>query len=282
MPIFIIARLTFLEAVRRKIALAAFLLGLAFLVLYGLGFHFITTETDLPTDNGPTASLLRTQVYNFLTSAGLYAVNFLSLAMGALVSADTLAGEISSGTIQALITKPVRRSDIVLGKWLGFAGLLFLYLALMSGGVLGNVYFQSRYQVPHVGQGLAVMYLVSVLMMTITLACSSTFSTLATGGIVFGLYGLAFIGGWVEQIGAILQNETAKNIGIFSSLLMPTEALFRRAAYEMTSPTAQALGISFGPTFVISVPSPAMVTYSMIYLVVMLALGVWRFSQRDL
>lgn len=282
MPIFIIARLTFLEAVRRKIALAAFLLGLAFLVLYGLGFHFIITESELPTNTGPTANLLRTQVYNFLTNAGLYAVNFLSLAMGALVSADTLAGEINSGTIQALITKPVRRSDIVLGKWLGFAGLLFLYLALMSGGVLGNVYFQSGYQVPHVFEGLVAIYLVSVLMMTITLACSSTFSTLATGGIVFGLYGLAFIGGWVEQIGAILQNETAKNIGILSSLLMPTEALFRRAAYEMTSPTAQAMGISFGPTFVISVPSPAMVTYAGIYLVVMLVLSIWRFSRRDL
>lgn len=277
-PILIIARLTFLEAVRRKIALAAFLLGLAFVVLYGLGFHFITTETNLDTD----PELLRVQVYNFLTNAGLYAVNFLSLAMGALVSADTLAGEIGTGTIQALVTKPVRRSEIVLGKWLGFAGLLAVYLALMSGGVLGNVYFQSGYRVPNVAQGLVVMYLVSLLMMTITLACSSTFSTLATGGIVFGLYGLAFIGGWVEQIGAALQNETAKNIGIFSSLLMPTEALFRRAAYEMTSPTAQALGISFGPTFVISVPSPAMVTYSIIYLAVMLMLGVWRFARRDL
>ncbi len=282
MPIFIIARLTFLEAVRRKIVLAALLLGLAFLALYGLGFHFIIAETGLSTENEPTANLLRAQVYNFLTNAGLYAVNFLSLAMGALVSADTLAGEIGTGTIQALVTKPVRRSEIVLGKWLGFAGLLVLYLALMSGGVLGNVYFQSGYRVPHVPQGLTITYLVSLLMMTITLACSSTFSTLATGGIVFGLYGLAFIGGWVEQIGAALQNETAKNIGILSSLLMPTEALFRRAAYEMTSPTAQALGLSFGPSFVISVPSPAMVTYSVIYLGVMLGLGLWQFSRRDL
>lgn len=282
MPILIIARLTFLEAVRRKIALAAFLLGLAFLVLYGLGFHFIITETGLSAENEPAANLLRTQVYNFLTNAGLYAVNFLSLAMGALVSADTLAGEIGTGTIQALVTKPVRRSEIALGKWLGFAGLLALYLALMSGGVLGNVYIQSGYRVPHVPQGLAVMYLVSVLMMTITLACSSTFSTLATGGIVFGLYGLAFIGGWVEQIGAALQNETAKNIGIFSSLLMPTEALFRRAAYDMTSPTAQALGLSFGPSFVISIPSPAMVLYSAIYLGVVLMLGIWKFSRRNL
>ena len=80
----IITRLTFLEAVRRRVALAALLLGVAFLILYTLGFHFITHETGLQAEAGPTGSLLRNQVYNFLTNAGLYAVNFLSIAMAAL------------------------------------------------------------------------------------------------------------------------------------------------------------------------------------------------------
>ena len=44
MPTFVIARLTFLEAVRRRIVLAAFLLGLSFLVLYGAGFYFTRQE----------------------------------------------------------------------------------------------------------------------------------------------------------------------------------------------------------------------------------------------
>src|SRR5688572_2824459 len=87
MVILTITRLTFLEAVRRRVALAALLLGFAFLVLYTLGFHFITHETSLD-DSGPMISLLRNQVYNFLTNAGLYAVNFLAIAMAALVSAD--------------------------------------------------------------------------------------------------------------------------------------------------------------------------------------------------
>jgi Cu-processing system permease protein len=282
MPVFIITRLTFLEAVRRKIALAAFLLGVAFLILYGLGFYFITRETGLPNGSEATAQLLRSQVYNFLTNAGMYAVNFLALAMGALVSADTLAGEIGSGTIQALVTKPVRRAEIVFGKWLGFAGLLALYLLLMAGGILVIVFVLVGYRVPNPVTGVGIMYLESLLIMTITLACSSTISTLATGGTVFGLYGVAFIGGWVEQIGAALKNQTAINIGILSSLIMPSEALFRRAAFEMTSPVAQALGLSFGPSFVISIPSPAMIVYAALYLAVMLALAVRQFGRRDL
>ena len=282
MPTFIIARLTFLEAVRRRIALAAFLLGLAFLILYGAGFYFITRETGVPTGSEPTAQLVRSQIFNFLTNAGMYAVNFLTLAMGALVSADTLAGEIGSGTIQALVTKPVRRAEIVLGKWLGFAGLLALYLLLMAGGVLAIVYLQVGYRVPNPVAGVGIIYLESLLIMTISLACSSTFSTLATGGTIFGLYGVAFIGGWVEQIGTLLRNQTAINIGIVSSLIMPSEALFRRAAFEMTSTTARALGMSFGPSFVISVPSGAMVVYAALYLIAALAVAIRQFSGRDL
>jgi Cu-processing system permease protein len=160
--------------------------------------------------------------------------------------------------------------------------LLALYLLLMAGGVLGIVYLQVGYRVPNPFAGVGIIYLESLLMMTITLACSSLFSTLATGGTVFGLYGVAFIGGWVEQIGAALRNQTAINIGIISSLIMPSEALFRRAAFEMTSPAAQALGISFGPLFVVSIPSPLMVVYAGLYLAAALAFAVWQFGQRDL
>jgi ABC-type transport system involved in multi-copper enzyme maturation permease subunit len=182
---------------------------------------------------------MRNQVYNFLTMSGLYAVNFLTVVMSALISADTLSGEIGTGTVQAIVTKPIRRVEVVLGKWLGLAGLLALYLLLMIGGVMGIVYALAGYTVPNLIRGVLITYIESLLVMSITVACSSTFSTLATGGIVFGLYGIAFIGGFVEQIGAVLKNQVAVNIGIISSLIMPSEALLRRATYEMTSPLIQ-------------------------------------------
>jgi|GEM_PF-598443 len=234
-------------------------------------------EGDTPIDN-----LTRNQIYNFLTMAGLYAINFLTIVMSALISADTLAGEIGSGTMQSLVTKPIRRVDVVLGKWLGFAGLLALYLLLMIGGVLTIVFALSSYSPPNIARGAPIVYLESLLVMTITLACSSAFSTLATGGIVFGLYGLAFIGGFVEQIGAVLKNQVAVNIGIISSLILPSESLLRRASYEMTSPLAQSFGFNAGPLIVVSIPSPAMIVYAALYLLTALAFAIRQFSRRDL
>ncbi|MBL8045353.1 MAG: ABC transporter permease subunit [Anaerolineales bacterium] len=281
-----IAQLTFREAWRRRIALAALLLGVAFLVLYNVGFYFIHTEIESQMANSSPGTMIEAQgvrntMFNFFSTAGLYAVNFLTLAMGAMLSADTLAGEITSGTVQALVTKPIRRTAIVLGKWLGFSILLALYLLLMGGGVLISVWVQTGYILTKPLNGLGLIYLTSLLVMTMTLMLSSRLSALATGGTVFGLYGLAFIGGWVEQIGAALQNRTAVEVGIVSSLIFPSEALWKRAAYEISSPLLQAVA-GFTPFTASSPPSALMLVYAVLYLLVSLWLATRWFKQRDL
>ena len=280
--IWIVARMTFREAIRRRIVLTGLVLGILFLVVYSVGFYMIFTEISRETARGETAfaRVAQSEMSNFLLLAGLYAVAFLSVAMGALLSADTLAGEISSGTIQTIVTKPLRRSDVVLGKWLGFASLLALYLLLMSGGTVLSVFLQSGYLPRNLLSGLSLIYLEALLVMTFSLACSSAMPALATGGMVFGLYGLAFIGGWIEQIGAIFNNQTAVQVGIATSLLFPTEAIWRRATFEMQSALGAVLQMT--PFVTLSVPSLLMLFYAVLYLLVALAAAVRIFQNRDM
>jgi len=281
--IWILAGMTFREAVRRRIALTGLVLGVLFLLVFSIGSRLISTEIAREASlEGGTAyrNVMQTEMSNFLLMAGLYAVTFLSVAMGALLGADTLAGEINSGSIQTILTKPIRRSDVVVGKWLGFAWLLGLYALLMSGGVVLVILFQSGYLPRNMLTGLSLIYLESLLVMTISLAGSSAMPALATGGMVFGLYGLAFLGGWIEQIGALVSNPTAVQIGIVTSLVIPTEALWRRAAYEMQTPLASALGMS--PFGAFSVPSALMVLYAVVYLVIIFAIAVSTFNHRDI
>ncbi len=283
MAVFIIARLTFLEAVRRRILAAASILGVLFLAVYGAGFYFMLRENN-PAYSSPALTLaFKNALSGFMTIAGLYAVCFLCVAMAALLTADTLAGEIGSGTIQSLVAKPLRRSQIVLGKWLGYALLLALYLLLLGGGVIAIAYALAGYTVPQAATGLALMYLEALLVMSVAMALSSSLSTLATGGVVFGMYGLAFIGGWVEQFGAMIPNQTAVNVGVVSSLLMPTEALWHSASYAMTPSLTQVFGQSMGGPFVVlSVPSQLMIVYAVVYLVVAVVIAIRRFGSRDL
>ncbi|MFL7890603.1 MAG: ABC transporter permease [Anaerolineales bacterium] len=278
MTILVMARLTFREAARRRILLAALVLGLIYLVIYALGFYYVDQETTR-SQFGPGLLELN-QIRSFLFMAGLYVVNFLTSTMVVLTSVDTLSGEIASGTIHTLVSKPVQRWEIVLGKWLGFVGMLSLYLLLMAGGTIVLVYFISDYLAPNVLRGLGLMWMNAVLLLGVSLAGGAVLSTLANGVMVFGMFGIAFVGGWIEQFGSYVQNQTAVNVGIVSSLLIPSEALWKRAAYEMQSPIVSALGIS--PFTAASMPSLLMVIYGMIYAILALLLAVRLFSRRDL
>ncbi len=281
--IWVIARMTFRENVRKRIVLTGLVLGLIFLAVFSIGFRMVYINALANPEVMPNETLSRVMVSeatNMLLLAGLYAVTFLSVAMGALLGADTLSGEINSGTIQTIVSKPVRRAEVVLGKWLGFAILLALYSLLMSGGTVFSLWVQAGYLPPNMLAGVSLIYLEALLMMTLALFYSSFLSGLATGGVVFGLYGLAFIGGWVEQIGTVIQNQTVVQVGIITSLLIPSESLWRRASFEMQSPLSSALGISpFGSG---AVPSPLMVVYAVVYLVIVLLSAISVFNQRDL
>jgi ABC-type transport system involved in multi-copper enzyme maturation permease subunit len=279
-PIWICARLTLKEAIRRKIVLVAVLLGIAFLLVYGTGLHFVRRE--MIRDGTINRSLIANQILSFLTLSGLYAVNFMFTLIAVLTSVDTIAGEIASGTIQSLAAKPVRRWQILLGKWVGFVLMLTLYLALMAGGVIGASAAITGYRLNNIPAGVALIWLNGIVMLNVSLLGGTRLSTLANGVIVFATFGIAFVGSWVEQIGAFLDSQAAVNVGIVSSLLMPSEAVWKRAAYEMQSVVSGAAGFANPFTASFSVPSVAMIVYAALYALVALALALWSFERRDL
>ncbi len=278
----VIARLTFKEAARRKILLAALLLGLLFLTVFGIGYHFIIRDLEnSPYSPGP---LQTNQISGFLFQAGLYVVNFLTVMMTVLTSVDTLSGEIQSGTIHTLISKPTKRWEILIGKWLGFVGMISCYLLLMAGGITVIITLRSGYHVPHPINALGLMWLNAIILLSVSLMGGTFLSTLANGVLVFGLFGVAFIGGWIEQIGSFLPDvasrQTAINIGTVTSLILPSEALWKRAAYEVQSPLVSALG--FSPFVATSIPSTAMILYAVFFLGGIVLIAVRLFQRRDL
>lgn len=272
-----ITRLTLHEAMRRRILLAAVIGGGAFLLLFATGFHFVVREMA----RHPNASLFEQRtLLNVLTLAGLYATNFLMIMTAVLLPVDTLSGEIQSGAIQTLASKPIRRRDIVLGKWLGHWLVMAGYLLLVAGGVLLSSRFIGGFMPPHVERGLPLMLLEGTLLLTLSIAGGARLSTVVNGMLAFGLFGLAFVGNWVEQIGTYADNVAARNVGTVASLVMPSEALWQLAASHMQPALMRELGASpFSP---ISVPSLWMVAWAGLYIAVTLLLGVRSFEKRAL
>jgi Cu-processing system permease protein len=279
-----ITNLTFREAWRQKIFWMALVLGIAFLILFAIGFHFILieiTQNSREATRGAAAlKVVEHEVSGLFLILGLFAVNFMIVMMSALTSVATISGEISSHTIQTIAAKPIRRWEILIGKLLGQSIMLLLYVAFMAGGLILEVYLITGYLPPHILPGVGLMMLEGLIVFSITFLGGTYFSTLANGVLVFMLYGIAFAGSWVEQIGAALQSETAIQVGIVASLIMPSEAMWRIASDLMQPVLIRRLQFPLINLF--SKPSRAMIVYAGVYIVVLIALALRHFGKRDL
>lgn len=279
MSVFKIARITFAEARWRKVLWALLVLGLAFLAIYATGFTFMYRDIR----HVASSSVVRfLEPVNFFILAGLYGVDFLVVMLALLTSVDTIAGEIASGTIQTLVTKPMRRWEIVAGKWLGLAVMLSAFAIIMCAALMGIVWAITRYLPPNPVPAVGLIVLEGLVVLTVSIIGGTRLPALANGVVVFMLYGLAFIAGWIEQIGAMLRNSAAVNTGIVVSLMMPSEAMWKRAAYLLQPPFLRELGLDVTPFGAASAPSPLMVGYTILYIVAGLLLAMRWFHNRDL
>ena len=266
----LMAKVTFVEAARRKLLLMAAIAGAAFLALFVTGLRSIQPNVR------PTPQ----EAYGAMTMMVLYAGSMMTALMAALISCDTLSGEIASGTIHAIATKPVNRWCLVLGKWVGFAGMMALYVLYIEGGAMALAWLVRGHVTPHAASALGLLWLQSIVLLSVTMLCSSRLSALTSGACTLGLFGLAFMGGWIEQFGAIRHARTSVDLGILASLIMPSDSLWRRVAYEVQPPLLGAIGAS--PFSSLTVPSAAMLIYGGLYAVLALLAALIVFDKRDL
>jgi ABC-type transport system involved in multi-copper enzyme maturation permease subunit len=270
------AELTIRETQRRKILWVGLLMGTVFLAVFAIGFHYVYLEMEQYANLEEALT-----ISGVLLMAGLYAVHLLVVLMAVLVSVTAVSGEIDTHTIEVMVTKPIYRWQVILGKWLGFVVLITLYILFLAGGLMLIVYLRSGLLLENIAAGLAMMVLQALLILSLTLFGGTRLSSLANGVLAFMLFGIAFLGGWIEQIGALFENETAVNIGIITSLIMPTQALWNRALVFF-QPQFTASTYLAGPFAVISQPSNLMIAYALLYAGILLILALVTFSRRDL
>src|SRR6476659_4953554 len=111
-----VAHLTLVEARRRRIVLAGAVCALAFLTVFSVAIGFAYREMMA---DASVSFIQRQTTLTFMMLVGFMAANFLSVMFAILLPVDTLSGEIDSGVMQTIASKPIDRSQIVFGKWAG-------------------------------------------------------------------------------------------------------------------------------------------------------------------
>lgn len=276
-----ITRLTIREAARRRLVLAGLLASLGFVGLFALGFAFLYRRAaDAPDESGALVVFAAT----VLTVLGLYTLQFLAAFLMMFLATGAVSSEIDSGTLHAVLSRPLGRQSWLLQRALAFAGLVLGYVVIMTAVLLLIARAVAGYEALDPLRAVGLLVLEVTVLLALGLAASTRWSTLAAGVTVFSLFGLAWLAGIIEFVGETLGNDAMQTIGIAISLLIPSDALWRGASYYLSSP-AFLVGTPGGgavPFVAVTPPSGWMVVWSVGYVVVLLGLAVHHFRRRDL
>ncbi|NTU71677.1 MAG: ABC transporter permease [Coriobacteriia bacterium] len=276
-----VAGLTFREAYRRKVFLAALAMSGAFLLLFGLGLHFAGSQI-LP-QAGAAEELARRAVATQLLNFGLMPASFIVGLTAVFASVGTVSGELDTGVAYGVLSRPVTRAEVVIGKFLGLGTMLAAYDILLVASLSGLAAWQVGTPLRNLPGALLFFALEPLLLVALAILGSVRLPTLANGVLCTAAYGVAWVGGDIEQIGGYIKSVTMQNIGIVTSLLLPVDAMHRKAMALLVPQgllgldAAGAMGIGTP-----ELPSMWMTFYAVAYVIGAVWLAGRTFSRRDL
>ena len=285
-PVLVIARLTVQEAARRRLLLALIVLTLIVVGFSAWGFHKITTVNRADGTPLPPAQVA------LITSQLLIVVTFMYsgvLALSAAVVAGPLiSSEVESGLLLSMLARPVRRSEVVIGKWLGLAVLVAIYAAGSAFLELMAVDWATGYLPPHPLQLVVFVGAEGLTLLSLGLLLSTRLSGITGGVIALVAWLMAWIGGVVGDIGLSLQNQAVENVGVISHLILPSDGLWRGAIYAMEPDaflaTLRAAGTlaRANPFAAVDPPPMSYLLWVVVWFGIMLTLSVWSFRTREI
>ena len=285
-PVLVIARLTVHEASRRRLLLALIVLTLIVVGFSAWGFHKITTVNRSDGTPLPPAEVA------LITSQLLIVVTFMYsgvLALSAaVVAAPLISSEVESGLLLSILARPVRRSEVVIGKWLGLAVLVAIYAAGSAALELTAVDWATGYLPPHPVQLVLYVGTEGLVLLSLGLLLSTRLSGITGGVIALVAWLIGWIGGIVGDIGTGLQNQAVENVGIISHLILPTDGLWRGAVYAMEPDTVLAQLRAAGtigranPFAAVDPPPDAFLLWVAVWFAIMLTMSIWSFRTREI
>lgn len=158
MKLYAIAINTFREAIRDRILYLILAFALV-LILASRAISLLTVGSE----------------EKIIKDIGLGAISVFGVATAIFVGVGLVFKEIEKRTIYTLTSKPIRRSQFILGKYLGLSLVLFVNLSIMTLAFYGLLWFKG-YLDANLGKAL-VLIMVELLLVTAFAIFFSSFSS---------------------------------------------------------------------------------------------------------
>ncbi len=106
-----------------------------------------------------------------------------------------------SGVALSIMARPIRRSTVLFGKWLGLVAFGGGFVALAGLAQFVIVYVTTGYWPTNPVPGLALLAFQTAVLLTLGLLFSTLISPMASGVVAVGLFGATWIAGVVGEVG---------------------------------------------------------------------------------
>jgi len=283
----LITRFTLQEAIRRRLFLTMAILTLLMLVLFGLLIHAAIDRMQANhVANGTDPTLPTIYAGIAITILAMWLVYLVISTMTIFLTISMISGEIEAGTFVVIVPKPLRRAEIIFGKWLGYALILGLYTLLLSLAFMGIIYWFTGYWPTYAFAAIGMLEISMLVLLGLITLCGAFVPTAANGAIAVMLFMGAFISS-IVQFAIPAQDYMVQNITAVISLIIPTDAMWHGASYYLFP---AAIGVlqnfsvsSINTPFTATQPiSPQLLTWAILYSLVLPLIAILRFQRRDL
>jgi ABC-type transport system involved in multi-copper enzyme maturation permease subunit len=228
-PVLTIARLTLKEAARRRLLRVLTILTL---ICVGLTAWLVSATTGPAREFGAEPVFVEIGIALILVVCAFMFSFILAMTAGFLAS-PAIASDIESGIAQALLARPIRRSDYLIGRWLGLAIVIAAY-AVASGlleiAVVGMV---SGYWPPEPVVAVVFLAFEAIIMLTLGLLLSTRLSAVAGGAITVVAFALPWLTGVIGGIATGLGSRGVEATVNLVSIVLPIDLVWRGVIYGL-------------------------------------------------
>jgi len=277
--------LTLREVARRR--LLWILLGLSVVTALLVGW-VVTQLVDYARSGGMSEVRIGLGVSQVLVFVA-FMFSFVLAMSAAFLAAPAIAGDVESGTLLAMLARPISRADLVLGRWIGLCLVTAAY-AIASGVLaIGVVAQVSGYSPPDPLVAVGGLVGEAIATLTLALALGTRLPAIAAGSISVVAFGLSWFGGVLASAAGLLRAEALVPSMDGLRLLMPTDLLWRGVIHALEPPLAllaardiDPRAFASDPFFALAPMSVGALGWTVAWTAGVLVAGIVAFRRREL
>lgn len=205
-----------------------------------------------------------------IVNIGLNAILLFGAFISIFVGVGLVSKEIEKRTVYAVFSKPVRRSEFVIGKYVGLCLTLLVNVVVMGIGVsLALLYVGGGPMAGSIWGAIFLIFFELAILTAVAILFSSFSSPSLSALLTFLVFIIGHMSGSLRDLAAALGSRFATVVFEIIYYLLPNLAhySFRTEAANSMTPSAEMLGGG--------------VLYAVVYITIVLTVSILIFSRRN-